>query len=54
MYLADVEKNLASRYGRKVRIVDKGNKGRIELEYYNIEDLDALLAALEQRKGGAQ
>ena len=54
MYLAEVEKNLASRYGRKVRIVDKGNKGRIELEYYNIDDLDALLSALEQTKGGAQ
>ena len=54
MYLAEVEKNLASRYGRKVRIVDKGNKGRIELEYYNIDDLDALLNALEQAKGGAQ
>jgi len=54
MYLAEVEKDLASRYGRKVRIVDKGNKGRIELEYYNIDDLDALLSALEQTKGGSQ
>ena len=54
MYLAEVEKTLASRYGRKVRIVDKGNKGRIELEYYNIDDLDVLLAALEQTKGGVQ
>ena len=53
MYLTEVEKNLSSRYGRKVRIVDKGNKGRIELEYYNIDDLDALLNALEQAKGGA-
>ena len=54
MYLAEVEKTLSSRYGRKVRIVDKGNKGRIELEYYNIDDLDVLLNALEQAKGGAQ
>ncbi len=53
MYLTEVEKNLSSRYGRKVRIVDKGNKGRIELEYYNIDDLDTLLNALEQAKGGA-
>ena len=53
IYLAEVEKNLSSRFGRKVRIVDKGNKGRIELEYYDINDLDALLNALEEAKGGA-
>ena len=51
IYLAEVEKNLSSRFGRKVRIVDKGNKGKIELEYYDISDLDALLDALE--KGGS-
>ena len=53
IYLAEVEKNLSSRFGRKVRIVDKGNKGKIELEYYDISDLDALLDALEQSKGGS-
>jgi len=53
IYLAEVEKNLSSRFGRKVRIVDKGNKGKIELEYYDISDLDALLDALELVKGGS-
>jgi len=53
IYLAEVEKTLSSRFGRKVRIVDKGNKGKIELEYYDISDLDALLDALEQAKGGS-
>ena len=53
IYLAEVEKNLSSRFGRKVRIVDKGNKGKIELEYYDISDLDALLDALDQSKGGS-
>ena len=53
IYLAEVEKNLSSRFGRKVRIVDKGNKGKIELEYYDIGDLDALLDALELAKGGS-
>ena len=53
IYLAEVEKTLSSRFGRKVRIVDKGTKGRIELEYYDINDLDALLNVLEQTKGGA-
>ncbi|MBQ3217199.1 MAG: ParB/RepB/Spo0J family partition protein [Oscillospiraceae bacterium] len=53
IYLAEVEKTLSSRFGRKVRIVDKGNKGKIELEYYDISDLDALLDALELSKGGS-
>ncbi len=53
IYLAEVEKNLSSRFGRKVRVVDKGKKGRIELEYYDTDDLNALLDVLEQVKGGA-
>ena len=52
IYLADVEKSLASRFGRKVRVVDKGKKGRIELEYYDTDDLNSLLDLLEQVKGG--
>lgn len=53
MYLAEVEKTLTSRFGRKVRVVDKGKKGRIELEYYDTDDLNALLDVLEQVKGGS-
>ena len=53
IYLAEAEKSLASRLDRKVRIVSgKGGKGRIELSYYNTEDLTALLDLLEQVKGG--
>lgn len=58
LYLADVEKSLASRFGRKVKVVNGRKKGRIELEYYSAEDLDALLGALEQapalKKGGPE
>ncbi len=53
IYLAEAEKALTSRFDRKVRIVSgKGGKGRIELNYYNTEDLTALLDLLEQVKGG--
>ena len=56
IYLADVEKNLSNRFGRKVKVVNGRKKGRIELEYYDPDDLEALLNALEQapslRKGG--
>lgn len=58
LYLADVEKQLATRFGRKVKVVNGRKKGRIELEYYSAEDLDALLGALEKApalpKGGGQ
>lgn len=53
IYLAEAEKALTSRLDRKVRIISgKGGKGRIELSYYNTEDLTALLDLLEQVKGG--
>jgi ParB family chromosome partitioning protein len=50
LYLGELEKDLSGRLGRKVRISHKGKKGRIELEYYNEQDLEALLQQL--RDGG--
>jgi ParB family chromosome partitioning protein len=53
-YLAEVEKGLSARLGRKVRIVSGKKKGRFEIEYYNEKDFDRLLTALEalNLKGG--
>lgn len=56
LYLGELEKDLGSRLGRKVKIAHRGKKGRIELEYYNEQDLEALLTLLQGLKaqGGGQ
>lgn len=54
-YAAEAQKELSSTLGRKVRIVTGRKKGRIELEYYGMDDLNDLLEALallkNSRKG---
>ncbi|MCQ2420435.1 MAG: ParB/RepB/Spo0J family partition protein [Clostridia bacterium] len=45
-YLAECEKDLSKRLGRGVKIVSGKRKGRVELEYYGEEDLQALFDAL--------
>ena len=45
-YTAEAQKDLASRLGRGVKIVTGKKKGRIELEYYGMDDLNDLLDAL--------
>ena len=45
-YAAEAQRDLSSRLGRGVRIVTGRKKGRVELEYYGIADLNDLLEAL--------
>ena len=56
IYREAAAKDLTSRFGRKVSIVHGAKKGKVELEYYDDEDLTALLELLEQApaagKGG--
>ena len=53
LYLGELEKDLSGRFGRKVKIAHRGKKGKIELEYYNEQDLETLLSLLQQlREGG--
>ena len=47
LYLGELEKDLSGRLGRKVKIAHKGKKGKIELEYYDSQDLEGLLALLQ-------
>ena len=45
-YALEAQASLSSKLGRGVRIVTGRKKGRIELEYYGIDDLNDLLEAL--------
>lgn len=46
-YAAELSERLTRSYGRGVKIVAGRKKGRLELEYYGNEDLEALLDKLE-------
>ena len=45
-YAAEAQRELSDKLGRGVRIVTGRKKGRIELEYYGMDDLNELLEAL--------
>lgn len=45
-YAAEAQRSLSTRLGRGVKIVTGRKKGRIELEYYGLDDLNDLLEAL--------
>ena len=47
-YTAEAQKSLARALGRGVKIVRGRKKGRIELEYYGLDDLNGLLDALAE------
>ena len=50
--LGELEKDLSGRLGRKVKIAHRGKKGKIELEYYDTQDLEGLLALLQTMNRG--
>ena len=58
MYYRDVELRLTQDFGRKVTITPGRKRGKLTLEYYDVDDLNALLstlnAALKPKKGGKQ
>ncbi len=49
-YAAEAAKELTVRLGRPCKIVTGRKKGRIELEYYGVDDLNELLDALHKLK----
>ena len=47
--LIDLENKLRNVCGTKVAIKNKGEKGKIEIEYYNNDDLNRILAIFLMR-----
>lgn len=45
-HLTSVAESLSRRFGTKVRILRRGKKGRLEIEFYSNEDLNRLLEML--------
>ena len=43
-----IEKSVASVLGTKVKIVDKNNKGKIQIEYYSASDLERIVNLIEK------
>lgn len=43
--IADVEDRLQQALGTRVRVVDRGDRGKIEIEYYNRNDMERILEA---------
>ncbi len=46
-YVAEAEKSLSARLGRACRISHGKKKGKVEIAYYGVDDLNRLLDALE-------
>jgi ParB family chromosome partitioning protein len=44
--ISSLEEKLIRSLGTKVRIIHKGKKGKIEIEYYSLDELDRLLEIL--------
>ncbi len=53
IYREAAAKDLSSRLGRKVSISHGAKRGKVELEYYDDDDLTALLDILEQMPSGS-
>ncbi len=45
-----IEKNMSSVLGTKVKINDKNNKGKIQIDYYSAEDLERILKIISGRE----
>jgi ParB family chromosome partitioning protein len=47
IYFSDLADELSRRFGTKVQIQRRGQKGKLEIEFYNSDDLDRLIVLLK-------
>ena len=47
IYFSDLADELSRRFGTKVQIQRRGQKGKVEIEFYNSQDLDRLINLLK-------
>lgn len=45
-----IEKEVSALLGANVKIIDKGNKGTVKVEYYSMEELDKIIKKLSSKK----
>ncbi len=50
IYFADLADDLSRHFGTKVQIKRHGQKGKVEIEFYNNDDLDRLIGLLKQNR----
>ena len=50
IYMREIEKDISEILGRKVKISGVGEKGKIEIEYYNSDDFDTLIEILKNKE----
>ena len=53
-YVAEAERDLSNRLGRACHIAHGRKKGRLEITYYGVDDLNALLDALNRLEWGGK
>lgn len=46
IYIKEIEQTISEHWGRKVKIISSGKKGKIELEFYGKDDLNSLIETL--------
>lgn len=50
IYYREAEKNLTVNLSRQVKILNSGKKGKIEIEYYDVDDFERIYSALCKAK----